>query len=73
MNELDANSSVKGSVSSPASNSYRTRGRGSSANSISAPSIPIPIYRDKQELEGGLKRDYQEQEAEKYRLIEMIH
>jgi hypothetical protein len=34
---------------------------------------PAPLCRDKQELEGGLKRDYQEQEGEKYRLIELIH
>lgn len=29
--------------------------------------------REKKDLEGGLKKEYQEQEEEKYRLIEEIH
>lgn len=33
----------------------------------------MSALREKQDLEGGLKRDYQEQEQEKYRLIEEIH
>jgi hypothetical protein len=53
----------------------RTRGRAGTNLTLTdhLREVPLPPRRDKQELEGGLKRDYQEQEAEKYRLIEQIH
>lgn len=35
--------------------------------------VPVIARREKKDLEGGLKKEYQEQEEEKYRLIEEIH